>query len=141
MGNLDIMTKALDMLQVPKKNQYGRRDLDRDLYDIVENLLLESLGEPPEYDWVNESVRKIRPDCHADGLFNRKVVAPIYENLMQVYDFIKSHGVIKANGRVETERMIRFEKYIWMYKKTTEHPDMRGICKDETPEKNPQKLL
>lgn len=128
MTNLEIITKALDMLVIPKNKQYGRRDLDYNLPKIVENLFLESFGEPPEYNWVEESVRKLRPDCHEGGLFNRQTVAPIYTNLLQIYDFIK------ANGITETEKMIRFKKYIWMYQKTTEHLDMRGICKDGTSE-------
>lgn len=137
MRPLEIMTKAMDMLVIPKNHKYGRReDLNITLPRIVENLLLESQGEPPEYDWVEENVRKLRPDCYEGSLFNRQTVAPIYENLAQVYDFIKANGM-----GVVTERMTRFEKYLWMYKKTTEHLDTRGICRDETPEKDLLKLL
>ncbi len=135
MRPLEIMTKAMNMLDIPKNKRTGNRDLNYILPKLVENLLLESLGEPLEYNWVEESVRKLRPDCYEGGLFNRQTVAPIYENLAQVYDFIK------ANGIIETENMIRFRKYLWIYQKTTEHLDTRGICKDETPEKNPIKSL
>lgn len=106
--------KSMDMLEIPKNNRKGYRNLNYRLPEIVEHLLLESLGDGEQRDnWVEESIRLLRPDSHEGSPLYRQKVASIYANLIQVYDFIK------LNGLIETDNMKRFRGYLIDYLKIT----------------------
>jgi hypothetical protein len=112
---LEIMMKAMDMLEIPKNNREGRQNLNYRLPEIVEHLLLESLGDgEPRDNWVEESIRVLKPNYHEGSPLNRRNVVSIYENLIKIYEFIKLNGII------ETENMKRFRDYLGDYQRITE---------------------
>ncbi len=127
MEQTELLVKAMDMIDVPLHLAgNGRRNLKERLPEIVEHLVLESLGTQGN-SWVEESVRLLRPTCYEDSPLYRDNMAQVYVNVGEIYDFIMSKG-----GK-ETENTRRFRGYVWMYQKATAHLGTKGICKDDAP--------
>jgi len=121
---LDIMMEAMNMVEIPVNNKNGRRNLKYRLPEIVEHLLLESLGDgEPRDNWVEEGIRLLRPDHYDESPLNRKNMIRVYANMLEVYEFIRS------NGLIETENMKKFKGDLIRYQRATEHLDAED-CKD-----------
>lgn len=135
MTPLEMMIKVNDMLEIPTESKKNSRNLKHVLYEIVDNLILESFGEgDPRSGWVERSAYLLRPDSHEGSPFNRQHVAPIYANLMQVYDLVRS------NGSIETENMRKFIDHLIVLYKVTPHSDTEKVSKDYEEQKIPQNL-
>ena len=119
MANIKLLEEAMSILGV-MEGDWAVKNLRNQVPTIIEHLVHESTGKH-EGNWVEQSVRLLRPRCREDSIFYCKEMLRTYNQIMHVYDHIAK------NGKHETFNMKRFRYDIEVYARYLKLLG-RGVC-------------